>query len=340
MSKSHTVVVVDAGIAVGIKCKGQEIVEVVKGSQAEKKGIQTGQLVLRISGKETRTSREISLALAAGRKGSIPYPIEVTSDAKEASSVKTKTKTGHHVTTTASSTHSTASTPKVESVSILSSQPRAEDDSKKNENGELTKMEGSDEAAKRAKQGGGSKKQEEEALKRMEEEARQLAEEEAAKKEEERKAKNGKVVLKYNMYAEEFDIVDGSITAETIDNEYALSFVMPNCRIFLSMLEPKVLNAKSGPEKYACFMNEEPQGTFRGMVASEEYFVYAQQDSEQERKDQEEARKRFANAKLEDENGERQEGCSCVEGNPCVNEYVCKNWHSRFAIAKKHGWTG
>jgi hypothetical protein len=163
---------------------------------------------------------------------------------------------------------------------------------------------------------------------------------------------------------------------------------MPNCRIHLSVLEPKMLNAKSGPEKYHCYQTEEPDQVFQGhitfslsrfstrqtpylycegLVAGEEYYVYVQQDSEQERKDQEDSRKvemfcllplvtpfslqnllfvfcsheRFANAKIEDEAcGERAEGCSCIEGNPCVNEYVCRNWYKRFAIAKQNGWNG
>ena len=32
------------------------------------------------------------------------------------------------------------------------------------------------------------------------------------------------------------------------------------------------------------------------------------------------------------------ESCSCLEGNPCVDEYSCKDWHNRFEVAKKHGW--
>ena len=47
---------------------------------------------------------------------------------------------------------------------------------------------------------------------------------------------NGEVQLLYEMYAEQFPIVDGCITAELIDEEYCLSYVMPNCRIHLSKL--------------------------------------------------------------------------------------------------------
>ena len=32
------------------------------------------------------------------------------------------------------------------------------------------------------------------------------------------------------------------------------------------------------------------------------------------------------------------ESCSCLEGNPCVDEYHCKDWKNRFEVAKKNGW--
>ena len=32
--------------------------------------------------------------------------------------------------------------------------------------------------------------------------------------------------------------------------------------------------------------------------------------------------------------------CSCKWGNPCLNEYVCKNWANRFQVAKENGWNG
>ena len=34
------------------------------------------------------------------------------------------------------------------------------------------------------------------------------------------------------------------------------------------------------------------------------------------------------------------ETCSCLYGNPCVDEYGCKDWANRFAIATKNGWKG
>eukprot|EP00943_MAST-04B_sp_MAST-4B-sp1_P000214 g214.t1 len=32
------------------------------------------------------------------------------------------------------------------------------------------------------------------------------------------------------------------------------------------------------------------------------------------------------------------ETCSCLYGNPCVDQYVCSDWKNRFEIAKQNGW--
>ena len=36
----------------------------------------------------------------------------------------------------------------------------------------------------------------------------------------------------------------------------------------------------------------------------------------------------------------KMESCSCIEGNPCVDAYCCKDWKNRFEVAKKNGWKG
>lgn len=37
---------------------------------------------------------------------------------------------------------------------------------------------------------------------------------------------------------------------------------------------------------------------------------------------------------------EKMEGCSCIEGNPCMDAYGCKDWTNRYTVAKAHGWRG
>ena len=84
-------------------------------------------------------------------------------------------------------------------------------------------------------------KEEEEAKRRQEEEEeeakrKQAEEEEKKRLEVELKAKsNGNVRLIYEMYDQEFPIKDGSLTAAQIDEEYAMTFVMPGCHIHLSV---------------------------------------------------------------------------------------------------------
>ena len=36
----------------------------------------------------------------------------------------------------------------------------------------------------------------------------------------------------------------------------------------------------------------------------------------------------------------RTEGCSCIWGNPCEDQYICQDWANRFDVAKKNGWPG
>jgi hypothetical protein len=38
--------------------------------------------------------------------------------------------------------------------------------------------------------------------------------------------------------------------------------------------------------------------------------------------------------------GEDRASCSCIEGNPCVSAYNCKNWANRYEVAKANGWKG
>ena len=38
--------------------------------------------------------------------------------------------------------------------------------------------------------------------------------------------------------------------------------------------------------------------------------------------------------------GRAKEGCSCLYGNPCMDQYVCNDWGNRFDVAKRNGWKG
>ena len=133
---------------------------------------------------------------------------------------------------------------------------------------------------------------------------------------------NGMVRLKYEMYDQEFPIVDGSTTQENIDEEYALSFVMPNCLVHLSTLTPTEKRQADIANRLDIFVAEEPRGTYRGLQKGNVYFVYVEQESEQLKRDQLIAKQKAELLKQPKEETLRQEGCSCLYGNPCLVSVV------------------
>ncbi|CAN0303100.1 unnamed protein product, partial [Ectocarpus sp. 8 AP-2014] len=168
---------------------------------------------------------------------------------------------------------------------------------------------------------------------------------------------DGEVTLMYEMYDEKFPIKDGCISAAEIDETYCLSFVMPNCTLHLGPLGPADRYARENEGELVPYLEENPSGTFHGLEDGEVYWVYVSRDEEEEEQDRErmqQARTRFSvvqgmkqdlpedgelvNRKDDGRNG--LESCSCVYGNPCVDEYGCKDWHSRYAVAKANGWKG
>lgn len=161
---------------------------------------------------------------------------------------------------------------------------------------------------------------------------------------------NGKVVLRYEQYNEQFDIKHGSTTHENIDEVYCLSFVMPNCLIHLSKHPPAVHRKLEGEEKYDdLYLPEVPRGTYQGLEDDQTYYVYVEQEAQQLKRDQERMRQIAAgmdgltkkgDGLIPKDDGRAMESCSCVYGNPCVDEYGCKDWNNRYAIAMKNGWKG
>lgn len=183
-------------------------------------------------------------------------------------------------------------------------------------------------------------------------EAKRLKEEAERAAEELRIRSNGMVKLLYEQYDEEFEIVDGSTTQENIDEVYCLSFVMPGCIVHLSLLSPQEMREKeaAGETQYEHYLKEEPPGTYRHMCKDTNYYVYVIQDAEQLKRDQEEMAKvastmdaapsNSGGENIERNDGRGFESCSCIYGNPCLDEYGCKDWDNRFAVSKKNGWKG
>lgn len=179
---------------------------------------------------------------------------------------------------------------------------------------------------------------------------------------------NGSVTLFYELYNEKFDITTGTITEDAINDVYGLSDVMPNCRLRLSVMTPaevreatirhtdaegssdkdEALGLSSGSLCGVKYLPEHPAGTFCSLRNGHSYYVYVSQDSEELRKEQLERDKinmqkladRASDDKIERDDGRGFDGCTCIYGAPCVDEYGCRDWSTRFDVAKANGWGG
>jgi len=179
---------------------------------------------------------------------------------------------------------------------------------------------------------------------------------------------NGSVTLLYEMYHEKFDITRGTITEDAINDVYGLSDVMPNCRLRLSVMTPaevreatirhtnaegsadddEALGSSCGSPCGVKYLPEHPAGIFCSLQNEHSYYVYVSQDSEELRREQLERDKvnmqklaeRAADNKIERDDGRGFDGCTCIYGTPCVDEYGCRDWSKRFDIAKANGWGG
>jgi len=92
----------------------------------------------------------------------------------------------------------------------------------------------------------------------------------------------GKIVVKWNHYEEECDIVNGSLQMGIIDEKMCLSFAYPNSKIHLSSEEVKgegdvIVEAA----QQVC---EDPPGTYQGLQDGKVYWVRIEEDEEEKAK--------------------------------------------------------
>jgi hypothetical protein len=158
---------------------------------------------------------------------------------------------------------------------------------------------------------------------------------------------SGNVKLIYEQYDELFPVDQGSLTMESIDEVYCLTFVMPGCSLHLSELSPTEKTRLEQEGLDFTYEKESPAGVFHNIDVTKNYYVYVEQEADRLARDQEAMRARLNtglqfSTGLQDKGGHKEfyESCSCLFGNPCVDEYICKDWNNREAIAFKHGWKG
>jgi len=152
----------------------------------------------------------------------------------------------------------------------------------------------------------------------------------------------GNIVLNYQMYNEEFPISKNSITAARIDEDYGLTDVMPGCRIRLSTLDShrRTLYENENNGRPAPWVKEEPEdGIFQELLAGETYYCLVIENPEQYKKDMADLAKKLETESTETEPKPRQEGCSCLYGNPCQDPYVCLDWDNRWKVSLANGMT-
>ncbi|GMF12408.1 unnamed protein product [Phytophthora lilii] len=155
----------------------------------------------------------------------------------------------------------------------------------------------------------------------------------------------GMVKLIYENYDELFPIEDGSTTQAIIDEVYCLSFVMPNCLVRLSRHPNPERFQREETGIFDSPVREDPRGTYHDLEKDQTYYVVVEQEADQLRRDQEATKAHWdgelqKQKKADKDDGRGFESCSCIYGNPCVDEYGCRDWHSRFAVATKNGWKG
>ena len=148
-----------------------------------------------------------------------------------------------------------------------------------------------------------------------------------------------------------FDLEDGAISVEEVDDEYSLSDNMPGCSIELVRVKPQSrvqLDVKDAGVATAPFIEKKirwkfDQGEWRSLYTYDhqqrepkKYWVLVFQDPEQRESELAKTRKRMEENVEQAPNEERVEGCSCLYGNPCteLNKYNCKDWKNRFAVAR------
>ena len=161
---------------------------------------------------------------------------------------------------------------------------------------------------------------------------------------------HGQIQINYQMYNNHFDILNGQLVPgefhngiEKLDDEYAFSFAMPGCVLDLVTipLGKKIeLEAKG---MVVPFVKKNQAGTeFVQLNVLNAYWVVVHENEEQAKIAAATYAANLAHEGLAQNEGTREVGCSCIEGNPCTegNKYNCKNWEMRFAIAKENGWKG
>lgn len=167
------------------------------------------------------------------------------------------------------------------------------------------------------------------------------------------------VRIRYNHYDKSFALIGGLVTKDEIDKEYSLSFVFKEAKLHVSAINPSSgTHGYEDDQQLPPFVTETDEAfDFTGLDTGIDYWIFVEESVEERAKAKaaQHAAYEAANARREAEEvagdegekdgldgfgGEDKANCSCIEGNPCVSKYNCKDWNNRFEVAKNNGWKG
>ena len=153
------------------------------------------------------------------------------------------------------------------------------------------------------------------------------------------KRAEGNIVVNYQTYNEEFPVSKNSLTSERIDEDYGLTDVMPGCQMKLSTIDSsrRTKYETEHDGRIAPWVKEEPPGVFQELLAGETYYLLVIEDPKQYQADMAELQGKLSLLDKVEENKPRQEGCSCLYGNPCQDPYVCLDWDNRWKVSIDNG---
>lgn len=161
----------------------------------------------------------------------------------------------------------------------------------------------------------------------------------------------GTIHVKYNHYEKDYEIRDGILMQQDF---FSLHYGYPNSTLLLADLVQKKVSQKVEGAVFALMGKRSGEPCFKDLANDQTYFVHVIEDEheakllEEQRKKQCEKRLVQQKKEMEDEERKRDVGynfggednasCSCLEGNPCVDKYNCKDWENRMEVAKKNGY--
>jgi hypothetical protein len=164
--------------------------------------------------------------------------------------------------------------------------------------------------------------------------------------------KKGKVLLHYNHYkewvettffhSEADDKFTGAVSCAEVDEKFSFSFVFKgNYQVQLKgpgrkgprlpRKDGEVLGLEMGGAEYWAEVDEDEAAEEAALAGKKKITYTASGGGEGGISIQTEHGTEY---------GEDKASCSCIEGNPCMSAYNCKNWANRYEVAKANGWKG